>query len=165
MATSAVAAQHIFLGASRFRDLVAAGVITRQKSGGYKLDMVREEYCLHMQKIAAGRAADGGASLSAKRARLAEAQAEAAEFKNIQMRGGFVELPMVQNLLGEMFGVMREIALSVPGKISDGLQPHTPKDRGAIYEVVKSEIYDMLNNLADPDKMDAAMFEKQKGNR
>jgi hypothetical protein len=52
-----------------------------------------------------------------------------------------------------MFAVMREIALSTPGKIADSLQPFTPKDRAAIFEIVNGEIYEMLSNLSEPDAM------------
>jgi phage terminase Nu1 subunit (DNA packaging protein) len=162
MATAAIAAKHIFIGTSRFRDLVGTGVITKQKTGAYKLDTVREEYCLHMQKIAAGRSGDDGAVLSKQRARLATAQAQTAERKNEIASGAYVTTVSVQYELGLIFGVMREIALSVPGKIGDSLQPYTPLDREKIYEIVKREIYEMLTNLASPEVVTAALEGKKK---
>jgi phage terminase Nu1 subunit (DNA packaging protein) len=162
MATAAVAAKHIFIGTSRFRDLVGTGVITKQKTGAYKLDLVREEYCLHMQKIAAGRSGDDGAVLSKQRARLATAQAQTAERKNAIEDGKFVEVAMVADDLGKIFMVMREIALGTPGKIGDSLQPYTPLDREKIYEIVKREIYEMLTNLASPEVVTAALEGKKK---
>jgi phage terminase Nu1 subunit (DNA packaging protein) len=153
MTTATEAADHVFISISRFRDLVAAGTITRMPSGKYKLDKVREEYCLNAQKVMAGRAADGGAALSKSRARLAEAQTRRAEFQNAQTQGQYVEIAQMQRSLESMFLVMREIALGTPGKISDSLTPYTPKDREAIYQIVRGEIYEMLESLADPDGM------------
>src|ERR1700722_3717415 len=114
MATAVKAGKHICLSPSRFRDLVAEGVFERMPAGKYDLTTIREAYCLHMQKIAAGRAADGGAALSTQRARLADAQASAAEFKNAQAQGSVVELSVMRRQLEYVFSVLREIALSTP---------------------------------------------------
>jgi phage terminase Nu1 subunit (DNA packaging protein) len=153
MATATEAAAHVFISISRFRDLVAAGTITRMPSGKYKLDRVREEYCLNAQKVMAGRAADGGAALSTQRAKLAAAQAQRAEFHNALTQGKYVEIALMKRSLERDFLIMREIALTTPGKISDRLTPYTPKDREAIFQIVKGEIYEMLESLADPDGM------------
>jgi phage terminase Nu1 subunit (DNA packaging protein) len=165
MSTANESAKHIFLGISRFRDLIGSGAITRQKSGRYKLDVVREEYCLHMQKIAAGRGADGGAALSEQRSRLAGAQAERAEFENVRAMGGFVELEVFKRQLVADLMTTRERALSTPGKISDSLTPYTPKDRDAIHEIVKREIYEMLEDLSNPPAYVDKVIEGQKDHR
>jgi phage terminase Nu1 subunit (DNA packaging protein) len=115
-----------------------------------------------MQKIAAGRSGDDGAVLSKQRARLATAQAQTAERKNEIANGAYIATVAVQNELGLIFGVMREIALGTPGKIGDSLQPYTPLDREKIYEIVKREIYEMLTNLADPKVITAALADKGK---
>jgi phage terminase Nu1 subunit (DNA packaging protein) len=151
MATATEAAEHVFISPSRFRDLVGLGTITRMPAGKYDLNKVREEYCRNAQRIMQGRAADGGAALSAKRARLADAQAQAAEFRNAQLQGGFVQLGVVRRLLEQLFGSMREVALGVPGKISESLTAYCSEDRETIHEVIKGEIYEMLNTLADPN--------------
>jgi hypothetical protein len=153
MATAVQAAKHIFISPSRFRDLVSAGTITRKPSGGYKLDEVREQYIVNAQKIMAGRGSDGGAALSTQRAKLAAAQTATAEFRNAQTRGQFVKLSVMQRMLAGVFGVFREQSLTLAGKVSDGLTPFTPQDREAIYEVIRGEVYDMLNGLSDPNGM------------
>jgi hypothetical protein len=67
MATAAVAAKHIFIGPSRFRDLVAANKIKKKPSGKYVLDEVREQYITNMQRTLQGRGGeDGGASKSGR---------------------------------------------------------------------------------------------------
>src|SRR3981081_3663724 len=68
MVTAVKAARHICLSPSRFRDLVDAGVFARMPPGKYDLTTVREAYCLHAQRVMAGRGDDGGKSLSERRA-------------------------------------------------------------------------------------------------
>jgi hypothetical protein len=167
MATAAVAAKHIFISASRYRDLVAANVIKHRPSGQYRLDEVREQYITNMQRTLRGRGgADGGAILSKQRARLADAQASKAEFLNMQMQGGFVELSLMQRVLEGTFTVMRERALSTAGKCADALTPFTPKDRAEIHAVIQREVHEMLECLSDPDAMAAhAADEAVKGSR
>jgi phage terminase Nu1 subunit (DNA packaging protein) len=162
MASAAVAAKHIFISPTRFRDLVAVGKIKKKPSGNYVLDEVREQYITNMQRTLQGRGEDGGKSLSAQRAKLTAAQAKAAERKNEIASGAYVTTVAVQNELGKMFGVMREIALGTPGKISDSLQAFTPLDREKIFEIVKAQIYEMLENLSDPEVVAALIVEKEK---
>jgi phage terminase Nu1 subunit (DNA packaging protein) len=96
MATATEAADHVFISPSRFRDLIGVGTITRMPAGKYNLHKVREEYCRNAQRVMQGRAAEGGAALSTQRARLATAQAEAAELKNDVRRGDFIALRLVK---------------------------------------------------------------------
>jgi hypothetical protein len=165
MATAAKAALHIFISPSRFRDLVDEGVITRQPTGGYNFDVVREQYIRNAQRVMQGRGADGGEALSAKRARLADAQASAAEFKNAQAQGNFVELSLMKQMLEQTFLVMREIALGTAGKVADSLQPFTPLDRTEIYRVIHAEICTMLESLADPHGLACQAADKVVGSK
>jgi phage terminase Nu1 subunit (DNA packaging protein) len=98
----------------------------------------------------AGRGEDGGKALSVQRAKLAAAQAAKAEFQNALAAGEYCSTILMQRFLMRMFAIMREIALSTPGKVADSLTPFTPKDRAEIHEIVKREIYEMLNTLSDP---------------
>jgi len=108
MATAVEAAQHIFLSPSRFRDLVAQGVFKRKPAGKYVLDEVREAYCLHAQKVMAGRIDEGGKSLSASRARLASAQAARAEMRNAVEVSEFVAVATAARLVETDFRIVRE---------------------------------------------------------
>lgn len=148
MATAVEAGRHICLEVSRFRDLVAAGVFKRKPNGRYNLDEIREAYCLHMQKVAAGRAADGGEALSAQRARLAKAQSERAEFANAIARGDYVSLSLMKQKLIATFSVFREKSLTLPGKVADALTPHCAEDRNTITEILRDECYELLEDLA-----------------
>jgi phage terminase Nu1 subunit (DNA packaging protein) len=149
MATAAKAAKHICLSVSRFRDLVDSEVIARQPPGQYDLKAVRESYIPHMQKLAAGRGADHGAALSTQRARLATAQAQAAEMKNAAFCGDLVSLSAVGKVWDRELSNVRERFLSMPGTQADLLTPFTPKDRAEIHNILRDVIYEALNDVAD----------------
>jgi hypothetical protein len=150
MATAVKAAKHICLSPSRFRDLVDAGVFERMPPGKYDLTTVREAYCRYAQKVMQGRGDDHGKALSERRGRLAEAQTVAVELKNRITNGEFVRLDAVQRYYERHLVVFRERSLSVPGKSADRLTPHCTEDRGEIEEVLRSEIYEMLEDLSSP---------------
>jgi hypothetical protein len=149
MATAAKAAKHICLSVSRFRDLVDSEVIARQPPGQYDLKAVRESYIPHMQKLAAGRGADHGAALSTQRARLATAQAQAAEMKNAAFCGDLVSLDLVEKKLNPLFHNFREQALSTPGIIADAVASVCGGDRALIYRILDDRLREMLTELAD----------------
>ena len=148
MATAAKAAKHICLSISRFRDLVDSEVIARQPPGQYDLTVVRESYIPHMQKLAAGRGADHGAALSTQRARLATAQAVAAEMKTAALTGQLVSLDLVEKKLAPLFGNFREQALSMPGKTADAVAQACGGDRALIFNIIDTEVREMLAELA-----------------
>jgi phage terminase Nu1 subunit (DNA packaging protein) len=152
-ASTAEAARHIGLSDVSFAKLLNDGIIERQdRATGYDLTKVRLKCFAHLRSVAAGRGGeDGGAVLSVQRARLAAAQTQAAEFKNMQAQGGYVELSLMQKSLVAMFTTARERALTMPGKCADSLTPHTAKDRDAIHEILRAEIYEMLDDMSDPD--------------
>jgi phage terminase Nu1 subunit (DNA packaging protein) len=161
MATAAKAAKHICLSVSRFRDLVDSGVIARQPPGKYDLTTVRESYIPHMQKLAAGRGADHGAALSTQRARLATAQAQAAEMKNAAFCGDLVSLSTVGKVWDREIRNVRERFLSIPGTCADRLTPFTPQDRGAITGVLRDVVYEALDDVADGKTINAEVTGKQ----
>jgi hypothetical protein len=148
-ATAVQAAQHIHLGPSRFRDLVASGVFSHATRGNYSLNKVREEYCSNATKVMAGRAADGGASLSKQRARLATAQAEKAERANAIEAGEFVAVKgAVDDVDRFIFRPMREILLTLAGKCSDGVAAHSQLDREAVFEIINRECRQALTMMS-----------------
>jgi|SRR5271156_6626785 len=151
MATAVEAAKHICLSPSRFRDLVALGVFKRVPSGMYDLDVIRETYCLHAQKVMAGRSDDGGGSLAKQRTRLEAAKTEAVLHKNAINRGDLVSLKVIRKVGEAMMGNFRSRCLSIPGSMADALTPYTPQDRDAIHEILREKIYEALDQLSDPD--------------
>jgi phage terminase Nu1 subunit (DNA packaging protein) len=147
MTKSAEAARHIDLSERRFRELLDAGVIERQRSDGYDLLRVRTSYIRHLRSALAGH---GSANLTVQRARLADAQAQRAEFQNALSQGGFVQLSLMERALARTLIAFREQCLSLPGKVADSC---AGKDRGEIYDLIKTEVFEMLTALADPEGM------------
>jgi hypothetical protein len=144
MSTAVQAAEHIFLSVSRFRDLVAIGTITRAPPNGYRLAKVREEYCKNAQAVMQGREADGAGGLTEQRTRIAAATAVKIETANAVAAGKLCPIADVGHDLGILIQVFHQNLLTMPGKISDSLTPHSPKDRGEIMEIVKRETYDYM---------------------
>jgi phage terminase Nu1 subunit (DNA packaging protein) len=159
MATSAAAAKHIFISTSRFRDLVAGGVITHQANGKYDLAVVREEYIRNLQKVSAGRGGDGGAGLAKQRTRLESARTESVELKNAIARAEFVSLAAVQRVVEDQYSVVRERTLSTPGKCADRLTSYCAEDRGRIVEILMEEARDALTDLSTDSFMNAKLSE------
>jgi len=148
MATAPVAAKHICISVTRFRDLVAAGTITKAPSGRYSLDQVREEYILNLQAVASGRGVDH-AGLTQQRAKLEAARAGMVEHKLAVMRGDFVSLDLVEKKLNPLFLNFREQALSTPGVIADAVSQACGGDRTLVYSIIDDRLREMLNDLAD----------------
>ena len=154
MATIAECSQHCFVSMTRLRDLVGAGIIPHRPSGQYNLDEVREAYIRNLQKVAANRGGESS-SLSQQRERLTAAKVEGVELRNAVAKGDFVSLSLYISKLEQLFGVMREVAMSVPGKISDALSAHCSEDRAAIFDVVSAEINEMLQAMSDATNVTA----------
>src|SRR2546430_16522809 len=141
-ASTAEAARHIGLSDVSFAKLLNDGIIERQdRATGYDLTKVRLKCFAHLRSVAAGRGGeDGGAVLSTQRAKLVAAQTQAAECKNMQAMGQFVELSLRQRWLQQTFLVMRGIALGPCGKCGGALCPCPPKMRAQIEWASPGEI-------------------------
>lgn len=145
-----------WLGVSKqtFANMISAGVFEREPANvGYDLRSVVRSVVGHYQKLAAGRGgADGGAALTAARARQAIASAETAELKNAVSRHEFVPITVVTDQLIALFMTIREKWLGLPGKIADELATHCPDiDRISVAVILEREVFEMLDELAAPD--------------
>jgi hypothetical protein len=89
-------------------------------------------------------------SLTAARVRIALANAESKERVNALARGDFCDVPTALDLFGMSLTVMREIMLSVPGKLSDALTGYCKEDRIQIFEVLHREMIEALTALSSP---------------
>lgn len=152
MATINVAAAYLFMSANRFREMIDQGIVSKQASGQYELDVVRKEYILHLRAGAAGHGKAGGAGLSEARAALAKEQRESISIKNAISRGDFVSLTVVKKHLIQTFAVIRERLLTIPGKIADACDMRT---RDEIEIILRGEIIEALDELHDPAEYDA----------
>jgi hypothetical protein len=166
-ASTAEAARHVGLSDVSFGKLLNSGVIERQdRATGYDLTKVRLKCFAHLRSVAAGRGGvNSGEMLSHERAMLAKEQREGITLKNAISRGEFVEVSAFKKQLVSDLTVTRERALSLPGKCADALQPYTPEDRSAIHEVLKSEVYEMLGDMANPPAYVDAKVADQVANR
>jgi phage terminase Nu1 subunit (DNA packaging protein) len=148
MATQSDCAIHLFISAQRFRDLVNAGVITRQAASQYNLDTVRKEALAHLRAQAAARG--GGESLARERTLLARSQRELAQLKAGQLRGALVELEEVAFALENRYALVKERMLSIPGKCGDEL---ANRARGDVIDILRREINEALDELSTPARL------------
>lgn len=146
MATANAAAAHIFLSLTRFRELVETGVVTKQASGQYDLDVVRREVFTHLRSLASGHGS-GGVGLAVERAALAREQTASVSIKNAISRGDYVSLAVIKKTLMSMFAVFRERVLSIPGKVADACEMRT---RDEIEQIMRDELCEALDELHDP---------------
>ena len=160
MATVAECATHCFVSVTRLRDLIAGGQITHMPNGKYDLDTVRREYIEYLQKAAQGRSGDA-VGLSKQRVKLEAARTDAIEFKNGVARGEYVRMATVERVLGEMFAVLREIALCTPGKVADAAAGAFGGDRALAFRIIDDEIREMLELLSAPDVVTSVTGLKQ----
>jgi hypothetical protein len=165
-ASTSAAAAHIAVSGPTFAKLLNTGVIERaDRAVGYDLRTVRLARLRQLEAVAAGRSGvDGGEQLSRQRAKLAGAQTDAALLKNAITAGEFVRLASVRTVLEREFAGMKEKILSTPGKSADALQPFTPLDRGAIYDVLRAEAVELLEHLSESAVLTASI-ERARGKR
>jgi hypothetical protein len=118
------------------------------------------------------RAADGAsdsASLTQARVRIALASAEAKERANRIASGEYVPAKMILDMLDPVFMTMREISLSMPGKVSDALASYALEFidkalaagratgesltnlRSITFGIISHEVKENLTALASPD--------------
>jgi hypothetical protein len=83
-------------------------------------------------------------SLTAARIRIANASAAAKERANDIAAGLLCPVGAIANDVGILINVLHEHLLTMPGKIADGLVPHSPLDRGEIMRKVQLETYDYM---------------------
>jgi phage terminase Nu1 subunit (DNA packaging protein) len=127
------------------------GVLARQSpSHGYDLRVVCRALLKDYARRAAGRGEEGEQRvLSSARARAADAQAEERRLRVDILKGRYVSVLAVRQVWANVAESIREVALSVPGKIAHALSFHTKEDQAAVEEIVYREICEMLERLAD----------------
>jgi hypothetical protein len=148
MATQSDCAIHLFISAQRFRDLVNAGVITRQPASEYNRDTVRKETLEHLRALAANRGVN--ASLATERAALAKSQRLLSKLRVGQLSGQLVEVDEICFQLENRYALVKEKPLSIPGKLGDVL---TRRERRDVIEILKREIHEALDELSTPARL------------
>jgi hypothetical protein len=122
MATAAEAAAHLFMNDRKFYEHLTNGVITRQSTGGYDLDVVRREYIEHLRAVAARHGSPAtpsdGLDLTQERAALAREQKIAQEMKNQVARGELLPRPDVHQAMTGAFSRCRSKLVALPSKVA-----------------------------------------------
>ena len=149
MAKLTEVAEHLDLSTTRIHQLVKAGILPKSGRAAYDLTDCRIAYIRYIREIAAGRGSkDGAVDLVAERARLTRAQAEMTERKNAIAEGEFLPRGEVHIAVTGSFARVRSRLLAIPSKLAPYLAPAMrPAEAQAI---LKTEIYDALNQLATP---------------
>jgi hypothetical protein len=88
--------------------------------------------------------ASESSSLTAARTRIANANATAKERDNDVAAGLLCPVGAIAHDVGILINVLHEHLLTMPGKIADGLAPHSGLDRGEIMRKVQLETYDYM---------------------
>jgi hypothetical protein len=98
-----------------------------------------------------GDSASETSSLTAARVRIALANAESKERVNALARGEYCDVPTAMGLFGLSMSVMREIMLSMPGKLADSLTAYCAEDHIKIFEIMHREVVEALTALSSPE--------------
>jgi len=104
-----------------------------------------------------GATADGVASLTQARVRIALANAEQKEHANAIRRGEYTANAAAVDLFGLAISTMREVCLNLPGKIADRISALRDDDqsqsehRSVVFGILRDEIYAVLEILASPE--------------
>ncbi|MBR1300600.1 hypothetical protein [Bradyrhizobium sp. AUGA SZCCT0042] len=148
MATIAQAAAHICCSRSQFDQYLAEGVITRQPSGQYDLDVVRREVLAHLRSVAAGRGGATGSKLTEERTRLVAAKRRREERQDALEAGRLVPIEPIERMVASSLRVIRDRLLNVPGEVAY-LVAHRPQEE--VYETLDGAIRETLEEIASPE--------------
>jgi hypothetical protein len=124
------------------------GAITRCEPRAYNIDICRKEVLNHLRNVAAARGS--GTRLADERAALARAQREVAQLKAGQLKGSLVEVEEVCFHLTNRYALIKEKLLALPGRLGDVL---AMRQRHDVIEILKAEIHEALNELAEPSEI------------
>jgi hypothetical protein len=108
----------------------------------------------HLKNASNNDGSDGASdtsSLTAARVRIALANAEQKERTNAIAAGGYCDIAAAVYTFGQTMAVMREIILTLPGKVADGLTALCSEDRTKIYETIYREVVEVLTALSSPE--------------
>jgi phage terminase Nu1 subunit (DNA packaging protein) len=157
--TQTALAVYIDMTRETISDHVARGTIKKRADGKYDLQECIRGIIRWQSAKLSGRI--GNEELAAQRVNVAREQAESISLKNAIARGDYVWMATVERVLGEMFAVLREIALCTPGKVADTAAEAFGGDRALAFRIIDDEIREMLELLSAPDVVTSATGLKQ----
>lgn len=125
--------------------LADEGLVVRAGRGRYDLAASVRTYVTHIRAMAAGRAGDEQAGLTAERARLAREQADAVALRNAIARGEMVPAADVEREWSSILRNVRSRMLAVPSRVAARVPTLTKAD----VALVEHEVAAALTELAD----------------
>jgi phage terminase Nu1 subunit (DNA packaging protein) len=161
MSTQNEFADHVGISQQAVAELIRRGTIPKGAGrGGLDLDACRIAYIEHLREVAAGRLGEsaGGLDLVSERARLAKAQADAQELKNLVAESKVCEWADAVALFGADLAMIRSRFLAMPSAMAARLfQAKTPAELQAkLYDAV----CDVLSQLCSPERYAAQAASK-----
>jgi hypothetical protein len=147
MSTIVEASQHLFISGTRFKQLLADGVVTKRPPGEYVLDDVRREVLTHLRDVASARGASS--TLSHERALLALTQRRVAELKLAVMAGKYISMEEAAIEIEGEYGVIRQQLLGLSA-IAASL---VGCDRADIEASINAKVSEILRELSSPEEI------------
>lgn len=153
MATQKEVAAHLALSQPAVSDLVRSGIIKRSIGrGGYSLDDCRTAYIRHLREVAAGRSAGDpdAPNLVLERARLARAQADAQERKNLEADGQLIDMDLAGEVFFETARQSRDAWTNWPSRVAPLLAAELQLPIATLLAGLEEHVHRQLVALGDP---------------
>ena len=158
MASQKEVARHLSLSQQAVSQLVASGVIPAPTGRGtMDLDQCRVAYITHLREIAAGRSAGDpeAPNLVLERARLARAQADAQERKNLEADEQLIDMDEASNLFFEEARRARDAWLNWPSRVAPLAAAKLGMPVDPLLEVLNEHVHQQLVDLGGQEFDDA----------
>lgn len=113
------ASAHLCMTPKRFRELVAAGIVTKADGKGYDLDTVRREYLGYLDRSMLGRASKpDDLDPVAERARKDAEMADRLALQNAQTRAELAPVSLFHQTFTDVFAVVRARITAMPDRLA-----------------------------------------------
>lgn len=133
------------VGPSAISKLEAEGIIRRGADRRFDRDEATGAYCESLRQVASGRGGhEAVESLSAARARLAMAQADAAEHKNAVALAQYLPVAEIEKAWGDLCAMVRSQMLALPSRYASQVSHLTRAE----IDLLDDEIRRALTELA-----------------
>lgn len=133
---------------ARISQLTSQGVIPRQERNRYEVVPVVRAYIKFLRERAI-KGDVGGDDYSAHRARLTKARADITEMERSQMESKLIPADDVESTWNSMISNARNRLIAIPTKVAPSV--YASKNLNEIRDIIKTEIYQALDELADAD--------------
>tara|TARA_R100001510_G_scaffold8385_1_gene6444 strand:- start:125 stop:649 length:525 start_codon:yes stop_codon:yes gene_type:complete len=148
LATRKELAEHLGLSPQSINDLIRNNVITIGSGRSpVNIDACRLQYLNYLRKAARYTKKDGTADIAEEKARLTKAQADKAELEVSELEAKLIPAELVADTWIDYVANVRAKLLGLPSRIAH--QVLTLDKYSEVEEVIKEQVYDSLQELAD----------------